>query len=323
MRFVLAIIALGGCFDFTGDGAGETVPVTSGVGDCPGGSTCSPRTPDGLAFEGEAPVLALFPPNADTEHDHIVTGGDDVIQLFENDEPFPLAFDAEVDNPAALAIQSSGASSVTLVGGIGTTELDIVDPDTGLLFDRAAYASSPLASAAAIPTYVVVSAPDLWSATASAFAFWPGDLDVAIALLDADGANRLVDTSIVLTLAGATQRDWQTLAVPGATAGTYAVGVASAGGGMTTAQILVVDHADDLVALVTSGGFACFAAETGGAFVVGIPWTYTIAGAAVSGDDNGLGPNCVFSPAGDQPFTVTASAGGQSITVDVTGGQQS
>jgi hypothetical protein len=318
MRCVLAIVVLGGCFDFTGDGAGETVPVESGVGDCPGGSTCSPKTPQGLAFDGSEPVLNLFPPNADTEHDHIVTGGVDVIELLENNAPFPLAFAAQVDDPAALVIQSSGASSVTLVGGIGTTELDIVDPATGLLFDRAAYGSSPLASAAAIPIDVIVSAPAWWSSTAPAFAFWPGDLDVAIALLDDGGANRLVDTSIVLALAGATQSTWQALAFPGATPGSYAIDVTSAGGATATAQLIVVDHADDLVALVTSGGFACFAAEAGGAFIVGIPWTYTIDGTAVAGDDNGLGPNCVFSPAGDQPFTVTASAGGQAITVDVT-----
>jgi hypothetical protein len=317
MRFVLAIFALGGCFDFTGDGAGETVPVHGGVGDCPGGSTCSPKTPQGLAFDGNEPVLGLFPPNADSEHDHIVTGGVDVIELLEDGSPFPLAFDAQVDNPAALTVEGSAAASVTLIGGIGTTELDIIDPDTGLLFDRAAYASSSLASAVAIPIDVLISAPDWWAVTAPAFAFWPGDLDVAIALLDDGGANRLVDTSIVLALPGATQSDWQTLAFPGATPGTYAVGVASTGGGTATAQISVVDHADAIVALITSGGFACFAAQAVGAFVVGIPWTYTSAGAAVAGDDNGLGPNCVF-PSGDQPFTVTASAGGQSITVDVT-----
>src|SRR5580704_10015768 len=121
MRFVLAIFALGGCFDFTGDGAGETVPVHGGVGDCPGGSTCSPKTPQGLAFDGNEPVLGLFPPNADSEHDHIVTGGVDVIELLEDGSPFPLAFDAQVDNPAALTVEGSAAASVTLIGGIGTT----------------------------------------------------------------------------------------------------------------------------------------------------------------------------------------------------------
>jgi hypothetical protein len=317
MRLVLAIALCAGCFDVTGDGAGDQVSAGSGTGDCPGGGTCSPQTPHGLTFAGVQLAFGAFPPGADTEHANIATGGTDLIVLEEDDAPFSRPFAAAVDDPAALTIAATSGSTVTLVGGTGTTELEITDPATGLLYDRYAYASSRLVTAAAVPEDVLVSAPDWLTTTAPTFAFWPGDLEVTIALENVGGSNRLVDTSLVLALAGATQLDWQTLSIPGATPGTYAIAATSAGGDGTAAPLVVVDHADAITPLITTGGLACFEAATGGAFVVGIPWTFTIAGAPAPS----AGPsfeNCVSPPLGEPNFTVTASAGGQSLTADVT-----
>ena len=329
MRFQLALVLaaslLGGCLDLGGDdcsgGGGDDDGESSGggsgsgVGDCPGGPTCAPETPDGLTFSGAQVVASSFPASADTGHNHIAAGGTDVIQLQDDGAPFDLVYTAAVDDPLVLSIESVVGATVALRGHGGTTELDIDDPASGLLFDRYAYASSGLATAIAVPAPPAV---DFYDRTAAGFAFWPGDLSIGIALLDRETpAHRLVDTSLALTLAGATQTHWDQISMPDATVGHYAVTVTS-GGLIASAEVDVVDHADVIVPLFTNSGFACFAALLGGNFINGVPWTYTIGGETVPSDEAVFGPNCVFDPSGATTFTVTASAGGQSITADVT-----
>jgi hypothetical protein len=301
---------VGGVGDDTGgdDGGG------SAVGDCPGGSTCSPKTPVGLDFAGAAPLLNDFPPYADIDHNHIAVGGVDPIAIEESSQPFDLVFTASSDDPSILSIDGVDGDVVTIRGLGGETELDIVDPATGLLFDRYAYASSPLASAVAFSTSPFVTSPDWLTGSAPAYAFWPGDLSVGIALLDAGESHRLIDTSAVLTLAGATQTRWDQISIPGAVAGSYTVTATIGGGATAIANVDVVDHADDVMQLFSSGGMTCFAAEAAGAFIVGIPWTYMAGGVAIEGDDGGFGPNCIYAPSGTM---VTASAGGQELTVTV------
>jgi len=295
MRLVLALVLCAGCFDFTGDGAGDSLSFGSGG--------------QSLTFAGAQVVLGEFPPGVDSDHANVATGGTDLIALASDGAPFTRPFDATVDDAAAITIAAVDGASVTLLGGAGTAELDITDPETGVLFDRYAYAASAIASAAVVPTAAVISSPDVLTSTAAAFAFWPGDLEVGIALENSGGANRLVDTSLVLTLAGATQLDWQTLSVPGATPGTYAVAVGDTG---IAAQLAVVDHVDTLALLIAFGGVACFAADTDGAFVVGVPWSFTVDGAPVPGM-SGLA-SCVAASSGDH---VTASAGGLSLDTNI------
>lgn len=286
------------------------------TGDCPGGSTCSPKTPDGLDFSGEVPVLPSFPPDADLGHNHLATGGADEIQLRADDVPFDLPFTAQVDDATAISVDSTTTSTVTLRGHGGQTELNIVDPATGLLFDRYAYASSALASVRAVP------AP--WSGEvvgddARAFAFAPGDLAIGVAMLDGQSsAHRLIDIDATLTAQGATQIGWDLLSLPGAALGHHALGVAS-GGATAATEIDVVDHADDLVQLQTSyADQACFGAEATGAAtpeqIIGLSWTFTVNGAARP--SSFFGTNCVDLPLGASS-TVVASAGGKSLTVQV------
>ena len=293
------LVLCAGCFDFTGTGSGASVPLGSGSPD------------QSLTFAGAQLVFGAFPPNADHEHANIATGGTDVIALETvAGGPFTRLFEATVDEPAALAIAGVDGSSVTLIGGTGTAELDLTDPATGTLIDQNAYASSPLAAAAVVPTESIISSPNILTSTAAAFAFWPGDLEVGIALENVGGANRLVDTSLTLALGGATQVDWQTLSMPGATAGTYSIAVGST---EITARLAVVDHVDSLGVLIATNGLACFAADTGGAFVVGVPWSFSIDGAPAPSVGVSL-ENCVSAESGDH---ITANAGGLSLAVDV------
>ncbi len=321
MRFQLAIVVFasacvnmdeGGSFGGTGGGGDGSGGSGSSVGDCPGGATCSPKTPNGLQFSGAVPAFNSFPPDADTLHNHIAAGGTDVIQLRDGDAPFDLPYTPSVDDPSALAIASSSSSTVTLRGLGGTTELDIVDPSTGLLFDRYAYASSALAAAAVVPGGATA---EMVYDDVDAYAFMPGDLAIGIALVDGQvPAHRLVDTSATLALAGATQTDWDTLALPGAVVGSYTIALATAGT-TATATLDVVDHVDSVARIDSAfGDVACFGADTAGKFVVGLSWTFVFDGQPV--DASIFGTNCIDIP-DSVAHTVTATAGGESITVQV------
>jgi hypothetical protein len=321
MRFQLAVVVLasacvnmdgGGSFGGGGDDDSGGAGSGSSVGDCPGGPTCSPKTPNGLDFSGAAPTYNAFPPGADTLHNHIAAGGTDVIQLRDGGAPFDLPYTASVDDPAALAIASSSSSTVTLRGLGGTTELDIVDPSTGLLFDRYAYASSALVTAAVVPGGATA---EMVYDDVDAYAFMPGDLALGVAFVDAQvPAHRLVDTSATLALAGATQTDWDTLSLAGATVGSYSITVAT-GATTATATLDVVDHVDS-VARIDSvfGDVVCFGADTAGSFVVGLAWSFVFDGQPV--DASIFGTNCIDLP-DSVAHTVTATAGGKSVTVQV------
>jgi hypothetical protein len=126
-------------------------------------------------------------------------------------------------------------------------------------------------------------------------------------------ANRLVDTSASLALAGATQLDWNQLEIADAAVGTHVVEV-RVGNVTKSAEIRVASTADSIQPLVAAGTVACFAAYSEGAFISGLAWQFTSNGEPLAAYDT-LGPNCVIDPSGSPAFTVTATAGGRSLTV--------
>jgi hypothetical protein len=155
----------------------------------------------------------------------------------------------------------------------------------------------------------------------SAFVFASGDVAVAVAYYGDYGASgpRLIDLDATLVLDRATQLDWQTLELDGATPGTYSIS-AAIGSGSATTSVDVVDRgtgARYIEPLGVQHGLACFAAENNGAFIVGLEWSFTVDGRVASASDSAS--NCVAIASDGATHTITALAGGQSTAITAVG----
>jgi hypothetical protein len=322
---LLLALLIPGCIDNEGErasggttppGGSDPGPTTPPTSNCPTGETCSDLTPNGLDFNGAQPVFAGLPNGWFSNVNHqIASGGTDAITLDvlgtngAADVQFP--YSAVSSDTSILSVVGSTGPVVSLLAHGGTTYLRILDPNTNELFDREAYASSSLATLLPVPTLEFATTANLLDTTASTFVFATGEQTIGVALLNAQTpAARLIDTSQTLTLDGADQTAWDQLHIPDATVGHHAIAVATAGATQML-DIEVVDHADAIEGFTVYGSIACFAATAHGAFISGIPWTFTVDGVVVPGED-AFSPNCVTSNA--STFTVTASAGGQSTT---------
>lgn len=285
----------------------------SDSGQCPAGETCSPETPSGLQFIGSS-LLGAFVVGGPLA---TAIGGTQEIELDIEAAigvyvPLNLAYTVDDDGGAGVRFDHQNGNIVTVRGaGSSSNYLRILDATTGDLFDRKMLTGSQITTIALVPATL----DEIPSAMPIAFA--AGQADVGVELLDSTGA-RLVDTSMVATLDGATQRAWDTLELANASAGDFALSVTA--GDASTAQLTVsvVDGADamteiDPASTIAPGDDICFAATNAGRFVAGLAWSFTINGVPTAGT-----ANCV---SGDQPsgsMTVTASAGGQTATVEMT-----
>jgi len=312
----ISFLLLPGCF------GGERAET----GQCPAGETCSPLTPRGLEFVGAdlTDELDLSGPSPTA-----IGGTQDVQLKYDPTEghfiPLDLAFTADDDGGNGVEVDHTAGSVVTLRGvGSRTNYLRIEDASTGELFDR-----KQVTGAAIDSVKLVVDSLEVVPANLDV-AFLAGDVQVGVALLGAvqessgPTEERLVDQSMVLSLAGATQRAWDRIEVPSATAGTYSLAVTAGNRPTANLDLYVVDHIDSLVsdaanpATVTPNGAAtiCFDGLANGRYVAGLAWHFLVNNV----DTAGLG-NCVGAPANATgTVAIVGSADGLSATATVTVG---
>jgi hypothetical protein len=295
-----------------GGGAGGSSDAPSD--DCPGSSRCSPTGPStGLVFSGAQPVLGeLGGGDLLGGHNHILSGGTDDITLLVGGSTAAFLAPYATATTVPLIVTSTEREVVHLTETDGTGELQIINPSDGLLFDTYHYASSSLSSAQAVSELELVSSPDWLFDCADAFVFWPGTIEVGVAMWGTTG-HRLVDTSLALDadVPGATQSRWDRITIPNAAVGVHTVQIASGSGTTTTAQVRVVDEADAIRNLASSNGLICFGAYADQTFISHAPFVFTVDGVATLNVE-GLGPNCVAAPTGS---TVVASVPGASLTI--------
>jgi hypothetical protein len=270
-------------------------------------------------FAGAQPIAPTFPDFWHLSlHNQILDGGADDIAISDANAgtaaPFALPFTASSDDPV-LVVEGTTGAVIHLRETAGLGHLRIVDPSTGELFDRYAYASAPLARTAMVPPVIGEQDQINEAMYAQGVAFWHGSTTAGVAMLSPYN-NRLIDSEMVVTLEGATQTAWDTLALPNLAAGHYAVSAATSAGITRTLDLAIVDHVDSVAVLYADDNVACFAATTNGAFVVNVPWTFEIAGQVVEQDafSHWRGESCLINPTNAHPFTITAHAGGVSAT---------
>lgn len=299
----------------------DPVPPDPPVTVC-GELRCAPNAPEGgLDFIGVQPVLGGYPNGAFSDiYNHIAVGGTHDVELrYAGTETL---FDQPVvamplDPSLSVVALQDAQLRLSANSSTGGTLVRFADPVSMLGYDRYRYGASPLHRAEPVAAEELVTHPDWLSQSAPAFAFAPGARTIGIAFLSQHfEPHRLVDTSAVLELDGATQTRWDTLDHPDLAIGMHTVTATVGSSAPIEIEIEVTDQAASLIPLFTWDTIACFGAYTAdGKFIAGLPYTFEIDGEIVD-PNSGLGRNCIFnpSPMGGR-FTVTASAGGQAITV--------
>jgi hypothetical protein len=296
------------------------------TGECPAGETCSPLTPDGLEFVGADMTddLGLSGPSP------TAIGGTQNIELEYNRNggalmALDLPFTADDDGGNGVKVDHVAGSIVTVRGAASRTNyLRITDPGTGELFDR-----KELTGAAVDSIKLVSNTSDTPPADRE-LAWLAGNVQVGVALYgqvqESGGPTdeRIVDQSMQLTLSGATQRAWDLVQLPAATAGTYSLAVTAGDKPTANLDIVVVDHIDTLVvdpgnpATVLPQGVAtiCFEGLANERFVAGMTWHFMVDGVAKDGIGNCIGAGSSTATSGT--ITIIGSADGLSATTNVT-----
>jgi hypothetical protein len=298
------------------------------TGECPAGETCSDATPRGLQFVGNHLVndLLLSGPRA------TAVGGTQVVALQYDrgdgvDVALDLPYTADDDGGLGIKVESTSGSQVTVRGaGSRKNYLRILDSD-GLLMDRKELAGASLSRMELVSNdYETVS-----EGTLVAFAVGERELGVALYgdVQHSSGpvAERLVDTSMQLSLAGSTKIAWDTLRLD-APVGTYALDVTAGDKPANTLDVVVVDHAETLAVLpsapttiMPNGSMSlCFEAKASGRHVIGLDWSFDVDGVAVVQGANAVNRNCVGVTTTKTTGTIAVSgtAGGQTASVSLT-----
>jgi hypothetical protein len=305
-----------------------TIPACMGgeradTGQCPAGETCSPATPNGLEFVGTelADSSNLVGPAA------TAIGGTQEVDLEYNPgtgifEQLDLPYQVDDDGGIGVRFDHQNGSIVTVRGvGSRTNYLRITDTN-GELYDRKELAGAKLDTIALVPADGE-TVPD-----GASLVFAAGHVDVGVGLWGAVQESggpveeRIVDTSLIASLASATQPSWDQLELANANAGTYSLAVTAGDVATTNLDVTVVDAPDAMISddppatILPSGNqLVCFDATNAGRYVVGLSWSYTVDGQAEPGAENCIE---VTTAKTSGSVTVVASAGGQTASAVLT-----
>ncbi len=285
------------------------------TGSCPAGETCSPETPDGLNFIGTdlGGAIELGGPSP------TAIGGTQEIALEDEDVPLTFPYTVDDNGGEGVRFDHQNGNVVTVVGaGSFSNYLRILDASTSELFDRKLVTGAQLDHVALIPSgleTVPTGMPVVYAA---------GPVDLVVALFGQVQASsgpvdeRLVDTSMQASLAGATQPAWDTFAFANASVGNYAMTITAGNVAAQSLTVTMVDGADAIAQIDPSSTLApgddiCFAATNAGRYVANLTWSFTVDDAAAVGVGNCISPDIDHGT-----VSVTASAGGQTATVSMT-----
>jgi hypothetical protein len=320
MRFAYLVTSLLASLPLVGCFGGER----ESTGECPAGEVCSPKTPNGLHFIGDALVddVLLSGPvptavggtqNVKLEYDR---GNGSLVAL-------DIPFTADDDGGIGVTVDHiTGAFVVVKGAGSRTNYLRILDADDGTLFDRKQL------TGAAVTTIQLVTADFERVPVGKNLAWATGRQNIGVALFgdvqtgSGPESQRLVDTSMALTLAGSERVEWDIVRLPNATVGTSALQVTAGDKPAANVDIVVADHADSLAALtppttIPANGSqeVCFMAQAQGRYLAGLVWTYDVDGTTVTKGNgtNDITRNCIVATTTKTTGSVIvkATAGGQ------------
>ena len=324
--YLLCLLPLAAC---------NTAGERAHTGECPAGEDCSAATPNGLHFIGSGLADDVFGILAGPQATAI--GGTQGIALKYdrgdgNLRPLDLLYDADDDGGLGVTVDRIEGAVVTVRGaGSRSNYLRILGQADGLLFDRYELTGAALKRIELVGTGGEIVPPGTGLVWAT------GDQTIGIALygdVQHSGgpvSERLVDTSLIATLAGATRTRWDEVQLAHATAGHHALAVTAGDKPAADLDVEVVDGASAIAfqgtepATIASGSSSllCFSALSSNRYIYGLSWTFQVDGGAPITQGAGmLASNCVdvSVPASRTTGTVmiAASAGGRSMTLAAT-----
>jgi hypothetical protein len=246
-----------------------------GLPPCPEGEVCSDATPYGLSFGGPDFGEDIFsdqgPPKV------TAVGGTQTIDIYGLGG---LPYDATGSDHFDVVANADG--SVTVTGtAAGSGYLRIVEPGTGLLYDRILLRVDEVATASVIDGAFFFPTTEADEPRV----YFAGGVHPLVIALHADDGGRLVDDNLAFTLPAGWSTDpgrWDRFTSgPGVGAGTFPVPVSLSGGATATAALPLVDDVDQLDAVpnfgpeqgvrVGSTRTLCFRATDNGVVVRGVP----------------------------------------------------
>lgn len=305
-------------------------------GECPAGEVCSPKTPRGLLFVGNAlageALAPVFGPAATA-----IGGTQDIELQYEPADadtamPLDLPYDADADGGLGIEVDHTTGAIVT-VRGVGSRQnyLRIVDKGTNELFDR-----KEIAGAAVTEVELVGTEYERVPTDRTAIVWATGDQEIGVALEgevqvgDSPTLQRLVDTSMDLSMPSAQRTAWDKLRITGALAGINTLNVTAGDKPTAALSVEFVTGADTMFVIddpsptVRPGEsvLVCFAAMNGSRYVYGLTWEFDVDGEATTKGKDAVMRNCINVAAGSRPagttIPVAAAAGGQQMSLDVT-----
>ena len=310
----------------------NTAGERADTGQCPAGEVCSPNTPNGLHFIGNTLSDELIGGNGPAAT--AIGGTQDVALEYDRGDGVRIAlnlpYEADDDGGLGVTVVHTSGSVVTVKGARSRSNyLRILDPATGELYDRYSVTGAALTSMRLVGTGFEVtptSRPDLVFAT--------GEQEIGVALVgdvqESGGttAERIVDTSMVLDLAGAQRTSWDAIKLANAAVGTYPLMVTAGDKPAASMPIEIVATADSVAMIGTttptvapqSSTSVCFQALSNGRYIYGLTWNFNVGGIAETHGHNVLARNCVTVDAGSHTsgsIPVTAAAGGKQAQVNV------
>ncbi|MDB4961322.1 MAG: hypothetical protein JWP01_1321 [Myxococcales bacterium] len=306
-------------------------------GECPAGELCSPDTPRGLHFVGNAMADQVFG-SAFGPAATAVGGTQEIALEWDRGDgvlvAFTLPYAADDDGAIGIAVDSSQGSVVTVRGaGSRKNYLRIVEPTADELYDRYELAGAAITSMRVIGTELETLPPGN-----PTIVFATGDQELAIALFgevqngSSPRSERLIDSSMELAMAASQRVAWDTLRMPNATVGNYALQVTAGDKPTATLDVEVVSGADTMILIGSSqptvaadgSTSVCFAAMNGQRYVYGLTWTFVVDGRTETHGKSALNRNCVVVSADgltSGSIPVMASAGGRTASTTVAVGQ--
>lgn len=309
----------------------DTAGERADTGECPAGEVCSAATPRGLHFVGVALADELFSGNGPAA---TAIGGTqevslEIERLGGGRVALDLPYDTDDDGGLGVTVVGHAGPVVTVKGARSRSNyLRILDKQTGELFDRYTLTGAALKS-----MHIVGTEFESLPSNRPELVFAPGDQTIGIALtgdVQENGGNtteRIVDTSMILDLAGATRASWDSVRITNAQPGMYPLVVTAGDKPAAQMPIEVVAGADAISVIgaqptvpANSHATVCFQATNNHRYVYGLTWTFTANGMTRVNGKSDILRNCVSVSSegmatGSLP--VTATAGGQTIAINV------
>jgi hypothetical protein len=299
------------------------------TGECPAGETCSDLTPRGLSFHGNGVVndITWSGPRA------TAIGGTQVVRLEYDDgdgfdSPLDIPYTADDDGGLGVRIEGMTGENLTIRGVASRKNYIRVMDSDGLLMDRKEL------SGAALERMELVAGDYESVPEDTLLAFVPGQRKLGIALYgDVQTANgsesqRIIDTSMQLTLPGSQRTAWDTVQAD-VVVGTYPLEVVAGNKPAATLDVVVVDGVDTISQLGIDSTIPpnqsrsfCFQARNAGRYVAGLTWTFNVDAVEKTQGDGMINRNCVSVTTTKVTGSVAlqASAGGQSMALNLTVG---